>query len=184
MKAAAHSTARRSTSTSPTPLGRAWQCTTVQFDFNLPERFDLTYQDDRGGRSRPYMVHRAILGSMERFLGVLIEHYGGAFPAWLAPVQATVIPIADRHADYAHGVLAELERSGFRAEVDLRNERMNQKIRTAQLQKIPYMLVVGDRETEAGAVAVRGRDGVDLGAMPVSGFLDLLSKDVSERNSS
>ena len=161
-------------------LGRAWQCTTVQFDFNLPERFDLTYQDDRGGRSRPYMVHRAILGSMERFLGVLIEHYGGAFPVWLAPVQVVVIPIADRHADYAESVLAQLGSAGFRAEVDRRNERMNQKIRTAQLQKIPYMLVVGDREAEASAVAVRSRDGGDLGAMPLAGFLELLGEQTAK----
>ena len=158
-------------------LGRAWQCTTVQFDFNLPERFDLTYQDDQGGRSRPYMVHRAILGSMERFLGVLIEHYGGAFPVWLAPTQAVVIPIADRHADYAGSVRTELESGGFRAEVDSRNERMNQKIRTAQLQKVPYMLVVGDREAEAGAVAVRSRDGGDLGAMPLAEFAELLVRE-------
>ncbi len=158
-------------------LGRAWQCTTVQFDFNLPERFDLTYQDDQGGRSRPYMVHRAILGSMERFLGVLIEHYGGAFPVWLAPVQTVVIPIADRHREYAESVRAKLDSSGFRVEVDSRNERMNQKIRTAQLQKVPYMLVVGDREAEAGAVAVRQRDGGDLGAMPVGGFVELLDKE-------
>ncbi len=158
-------------------LGRAWQCTTVQFDFNLPERFDLIYQDDQGGRSRPYMVHRAILGSMERFLGVLIEHYGGAFPAWLAPVQAVVIPIADRHGDYAQTVLTELTSAGFRAEVDSRNERMNQKIRTAQLQKVPYMLVVGDREAEANAVAVRSRDSGDLGAMPLADFVELLGRE-------
>ena len=158
-------------------LGRAWQCTTVQFDFNLPERFDLTYQDDQGGRSRPYMVHRAILGSMERFLGVLIEHYGGAFPVWLAPVQAVVIPIADRHQEYADMVRTKLDSSGFRVEVDSRNERMNQKIRTAQLQKVPYMLVVGDREAEAGAVAVRQRDGGDLGAMPVEELVEVLRKE-------
>ncbi len=162
-------------------LGRAWQCTTVQFDFNLPERFDLTYQDDQGGRSRPYMVHRAILGSMERFLGVLIEHYGGAFPVWLAPVQAVVIPIADRHQEYADSVRTKLDSGGYRVEVDSRNERMNQKIRTAQLQKVPYMLVVGDREAEAGAVAVRQRDGEDLGAMPVAGFLELLRQDSEDR---
>lgn len=158
-------------------LGRAWQCTTVQFDFNLPERFDLTYQDAEGGRSRPYMVHRAILGSMERFLGVLIEHYGGAFPAWLAPVQAVVIPIADRHGEYAAGVARELEGDGFRVEVDGRNERMNQKIRAAQLQKVPYMLVVGDREAAGGAVSVRSRDGGDLGAMGVAGFAELLGRE-------
>jgi threonyl-tRNA synthetase len=158
-------------------LGRAWQCTTVQFDFNLPQRFDLTYQDAEGGRSQPYMVHRAILGSMERFLGVLIEHYGGAFPLWLAPVQAVVIPIADRHVEYCQSVSATLKKAGFRAEVDSRNERMNQKIRTAQMQKVPYMLVVGDREMEAGAVAARQRDGTDLGAIPLDEFMTRLGEE-------
>jgi len=160
-------------------LGRAWQCTTVQFDFNLPQRFDLTYQDAEGGRSQPYMVHRAILGSMERFLGVLIEHYGGAFPLWLAPVQAVLIPIADRHIEYCQSVSAKLEAAGFRTEVDTRNERMNQKIRTAQMQKVPYMLVVGDRELEAGAVAVRHRDGEDLGAMPLDEFITRLGEEAA-----
>ena len=160
-------------------LGRAWQCTTVQFDFNLPQRFDLAYQDAEGGRSQPYMVHRAILGSMERFLGVLIEHYGGAFPPWLAPVQAVLIPIADRHIEYCESVLVRLEEAGFRAEVDTRNERMNQKIRTAQMQKVPYMLVVGDREQEASAVAVRHRDGEDLGAMPLDDFLARLGEEAA-----
>ena len=149
-------------------LGREWQCTTVQFDFNLPERFDLTYQDSEGGRSRPYMVHRAIFGSLERFLGVLIEHYAGAFPLWLAPVQAVVIPIADRHLDYAQSVRQQLQDQGFRVEVDTRGERMNQKIRQAQLQKIPYMLVVGDAEIEQGAAAVRLRDGTNLGPLPMA----------------
>ena len=160
-------------------LGRAWQCTTVQFDFNLPERFDLTYQDDQGGRQRPYMVHRAILGSMERFLGVLIEHYGGAFPLWLAPVQAVVIPIADRHIEYANQVQASLNAGGIRVEVDDRSERMNLKIRNAQMMKIPYMLVVGDREAEAGAVAVRLRDGEDLGAMPIADLQFRLAQEAS-----
>jgi threonyl-tRNA synthetase len=158
-------------------LGRAWQCTTVQFDFNLPQRFDLTYQDAEGGRSQPYMVHRAILGSMERFLGVLIEHYGAAFPLWLAPVQAVLIPIADRHIEYCESVMTKLEAAGFRAEVDTRGERMNQKIRTAQMQKVPYMLVVGDREQEADAVAVRHRDGEDLGAMPLDDFMSRLGEE-------
>ena len=158
-------------------LGRAWQCTTVQFDFNLPQRFDLIYQDAEGGRSQPYMVHRAILGSMERFLGVLIEHYGGAFPLWLAPVQAVLIPIADRHIEYCESVRAKLEAAGFRAEVDARGERMNQKIRTAQMQKVPYMLVVGDREQEADAVAVRHRDGEDLGPMPLDDFMTRLGEE-------
>ncbi len=162
-------------------LGRAWQCTTVQFDFNLPERFDLTYQDSEGARSRPYMVHRAILGSMERFLGVLIEHYAGAFPLWLAPVQAVLIPIADRHVDYAEEVKNRLEAANHRVQVDTRSERMNQKIRTAQLQKVPYMLVVGDREMEAGAVAVRHRDQGDLGTAPIPDLLDRLSEEVESR---
>ena len=156
-------------------LGRAWQCTTVQFDFNLPDRFDLTYQDAEGGRSQPYMVHRAILGSMERFLGVLIEHYGGAFPLWLAPVQAVLIPIADRHIEYCESVAATLASAGFRVEVDTRGERMGQKIRTAQMQKVPYMLVAGDREAEANAVAVRNRDGDDLGAIALDEFITKLA---------
>ena len=144
-------------------LGRAWQCTTIQFDFNLPERFDLTFQGADGQAHRPYMVHRAILGALERFIGVLIEHYGGAFPLWLAPVQAVVIPIADRHLEYAEKVAGELKASGLRAEVDGRSERMNLKIRNAQLQKVPYMLVVGDREASAGTAAVRMLNGDDLG---------------------
>ena len=123
------------------------------------------------------MVHRAILGSMERFLGVLIEHYGGAFPLWLAPVQAVLIPIADRHIEYCKSVSSQLESAGFRIEVDTRGERMNQKIRTAQMQKVPYMLVAGDREEEAGAVAVRHRDGEDLGAMPLSDFISRLAEE-------
>jgi threonyl-tRNA synthetase len=162
-------------------LGRAWQCTTVQFDFNLPERFDLTFQDANGARSRPYMVHRAILGSMERFLGVLIEHYGGAFPLWLAPVQAVVIPIADRHIEYADTVKETLSGAGFRAEVDRRSERMNLKIRNAQLQKVPYMLVVGDREREEGAVAVRHREEGDLGPMALAALVERLSGELGSR---
>ena len=156
-------------------LGRDWQCTTVQFDFNLPERFDLTFMDAGGGRSRPYMVHRAILGSLERFLGVLIEHYAGAFPLWLAPTQAVVIPIADRHQEYAAAIKRQLIGQGFRVEVDGRGERMNHKIRDAQLQKVPYMLVVGDREQEQNSVAVRTREGGNLGAMPVAELLGRLA---------
>ena len=158
-------------------LGRAWQCTTVQFDFNLPERFDLIYQDSDGSRQRPYMVHRAIMGSLERFLGVLLEHYGGAFPLWLAPIQATVIPIADRHIDYAERVKETLKEHGLRVDVDSRKERMALKIRDAQLQKVPYMLVVGDKEREQGTVSVRLRNEEDLG--PVS-LLSLLERLVEE----
>ena len=149
-------------------IGRLWQCTTVQFDFNLPERFALTYIGEDGNEHQPYMIHRALLGSLERFMGVLIEHYGGAFPTWLAPVQAELIPIAERHNEYAGRVAAQLADAGIRAHSDLRNERMNAKIRDAQLQKVPYMLVVGDREAASDAVAVRLRSGDDLGAMPVA----------------
>jgi len=146
-------------------LGRAWQCTTIQFDFNLPEKFGLTYADADGEMRRPYMVHRALFGSMERFFGVLLEHYGGAFPVWLSPVQATVIPIADRHVPYALEVGRALRERGLRVDVDTRDDRMRAKIRDAQLQKVPYMLVVGDREAASGTVAVRLRTEVDLGAM-------------------
>ncbi len=148
-------------------LDREWQLGTVQLDFNLPERFDLEYVTEDGSRERPVMVHRAVLGSLERFIGVLIEHYAGAFPLWLAPVQATLIPIADRHAEYCRDAAAFLSKSGLRIEVDASNERMNAKIRQAQLQKVPYMLVVGDRELEAEAVSVRSRSGEDLGSMKV-----------------
>ena len=158
-------------------LGRAWQCTTIQFDFNLPERFDLTYQDDEGNRVQPYMVHRAILGSVERFFGVLLEHYAGAFPLWLAPVQAVIIPIADRHLEYASQVRDTLAKAGFRVEVDSRGDRMNQKIRNAQMQKVPYMLVVGDKEAEAESVSVRHRDEGDLGPMPVASFTERLGEE-------
>ena len=148
-------------------LGRSWQCSTVQFDFNLPERFDMTFVGADGADHRPFMVHRALLGSIERFVGILIEHYGGALPLWLAPVQAIVIPIADRHIEYAEHVERELRSRRLRVEVDASGERMGNKIRRAQLQKVPYMLVVGDREVEAEEVAVRDRTGDDLGGMPI-----------------
>ena len=162
-------------------IGRSWQCTTVQFDFNLPERFDLTFQGSDGGQHRPYMVHRAILGSMERFFGVLIEHYGGAFPLWLAPVQAVVIPIADRHTDYALRVRDTLRSRGLRADVDSRRERMNLKIRNAQVQKMPYMLVVGDREEEQGTVSVRLRNEENLGALVLSDLIDRMEEESRSR---
>ncbi len=161
-------------------LGREWQCTTIQFDFNLPERFDLTYVAPDGARQRPYMVHRAMLGSMERFLGVLIEHYGGAFPLWLAPVQAVIIPIADRHLGYAQQVAQRLRQAGLRVEVDARAERMQAKIRDAQLQKVPYMLIVGDKEVGASTVAVRLRTGQDLGSMSLEHFIARVHEEVAE----
>ncbi|MDD4904252.1 MAG: threonine--tRNA ligase [Candidatus Bipolaricaulis sp.] len=157
-------------------LGRAWQCSTIQFDFNLPDRFDMTYIREDGKPSRPYMVHRALLGSLERFIGCLIENYGGAFPVWLAPIQAAVIPIADRHATYARDVAVRMKDAGIRTFVDETSERMNAKIRNAQLQKIPYMLVIGDREQEAGAASVRLRTEEDLGAKSVDEIIDLIRR--------
>ena len=154
-------------------IGRPWQLSTVQFDFNLPERFDLTYVGEDGAPHRPYMIHRALLGSMERFFGVLLEHHGGALPVWLCPVQAMLIPIADRHLEYCKQVQSELKKAGLRAGIDAREERMNAKIRHAQLQKIPYMLVVGDREQEGKAVAVRLRSGEDLKSKPVAEFIEM-----------
>jgi len=145
--------------------------TTIQFDFNEPERFGMVYVGADGKEHRPYMVHRALLGSLERFFGVLIEHYAGAFPLWLAPVQARLIPIADRHNDYAHQVAGRLREAGLRVEVDDSSERMNAKIRSAQLVKIPYMLVVGDREAEVGAVSVRLRTNENLGILPLDEFV-------------
>jgi threonyl-tRNA synthetase len=146
-------------------IGRSWQLSTVQFDFNLPERFNLNYIGSDGAEHRPYMVHRALFGSLERFFGVLVEHYGGAFPTWLAPIQAEVIPIADRHIEYAEELSRKLKAARVRVHVDDRGERMGAKIRDAQRQKVPYMLVVGDKEAEAGGAAVRLRSGDDLGIL-------------------
>ena len=161
-------------------LGRKWQCSTIQVDFNLPERFDLAYVGEDGAQHRPFMVHRALLGSLERFFGLLIEHYAGAFPVWLAPVQVTVLPIADRHNEYAAKVHGDLVAAGLRADLDLRSERVNAKIRDAQLQKVPYMLVIGDREADAGAAAVRLRSGENLGALPIG---DVVARIVGENAS-
>ncbi len=163
----------------PDAIGREWQLGTVQLDFSLPERFDLEYIAEDGSQQRPVVLHRAMLGSVDRFLGVLIEHYGGAFPLWLAPVQAVVIPIADRHLPYAESVASRLKAEGLRAEVNAKSERMNAKIRQAQLQKIPYMLVVGDREDEANAAAVRLRDGSDLGPLPLDDIAARMAGEVA-----
>ena len=159
-------------------IGRLWQCTTVQFDFNLPQRFGLTYIGEDGREHQPYMVHRALLGSIERFMGVLIEHYGGAFPTWLAPVQAMVIPITDNHYEYARQVEERLTEAGIRVQTNTSNERMGAKIRAAQLQKVPYMLVVGDREAQGDTAAVRLRSGEDLGAMPVADIVARLVREM------
>jgi threonyl-tRNA synthetase len=162
-------------------LGREWQCSTIQFDFNLPERFTMTYIDEDGKEKQPYMIHRALLGSLERFFGVLLEHYGGALPVWLSPVQAMLIPIADRHTEYARKVEEQLLAAGIRAKCDVRAERMNAKIRDAQMQKIPYMLVMGDKEAAAGAVAVRLRSGENKGAMPVADFIAMVASAVEKK---
>jgi threonyl-tRNA synthetase len=162
-------------------LGREWQLSTIQFDFTLPERFDLAYIGEDGQEHQPYMIHRALMGSMERFLGVLIEHFAGAFPVWLAPVQAVVIPIADRHLAYAQQVKEQLRAAGLRIEVDERGERMNAKIRDAQNQKIPYMLVIGDREVDQGTISVRLRSGENLGGVPIEDFLRRAESEVNER---
>jgi threonyl-tRNA synthetase len=163
-------------------LGREWQLSTIQFDFNLPERFGLTFIADDGQPRRPYMVHRALLGSMERFFGVLIEHYGGAFPVWLAPVQAVIIPISDeKHGDYGQSVEQRLRAAGIRVELDQSRERMQLKIRRAQLQKVPYMLIIGDKERAADAVAVRLRSGDDLGALPLDAFVARVQAEVAAR---
>jgi threonyl-tRNA synthetase len=162
-------------------LGREWQLSTIQFDFTLPERFNLTYIGEDGQEHQPYMIHRALMGSMERFLGVLIEHFAGAFPIWLAPVQVVIIPIADRHLVYAHQVKEQLREAGLRIDVDDRGERMNAKIRDAQNQKIPYMLVVGDREVEQETVSVRLRTEENLGGMPVDAFRQRAAVDIESR---
>ena len=163
-------------------LGRAWQCTTIQFDFNLPERFDMTFVGEDGKDHRPYMIHRALLGSMERFFGCLIEHYAGAFPLWIAPVQAEIIPISDvKHMEYAESVLAQLKTAGLRAEIDSSKERMGAKIRQAQLQKIPYMLVIGDKERDSQTVSVRLRSGDDLGAVPVADLIERMTQEAASK---
>ncbi len=162
-------------------LGREWQLSTIQFDFNLPERFDMTYIGEDGQEHRPYMIHRALLGSMERFFGVLIEHYGGAFPVWLAPVQAMIIPIADRHLDFAHEIANQLKVAGIRVEIDQSANRMQAKIRDAQNQKIPYMLVVGDREAAENAVNVRLRTGEQKGTLSIPDFKNLVLDVVSRK---
>ena len=162
-------------------LGREWQCSTIQFDFNLAERFELEYVGQDGQAHQPYMIHRALFGSMERFFGVLVEQYGGAFPVWLAPVQATLIPIADRHVAYCQQVAADLKAQGLRVDVDDSSDRMGNKIRKAQEQKVPYMLIVGDREVENGQVSVRLRSGEDLKGKTVAEFIAMALQDVADK---
>ena len=162
-------------------LGRTWQCGTIQLDSQLPERFELEYTGEDGAKHRPVMIHRVVLGSIERFIGVITEHFAGAFPAWLAPVQVKVLPVTDRAEDYAAQAAARLEALGFRCEVDARNEKIGKKIREATLEKVPYMLVVGDRDMENATVSPRHRSGQDLGAMGLDAFAALLEDEVKSK---
>lgn len=162
-------------------IGRTWQCGTIQLDFQMPDRFDLTYIGPDGEKHRPVMLHRAIFGSLERFIGILIEHYAGAFPTWLAPVQVRLLSITDRSNEYIEKLTKEFEAAGIRVETDLRNEKIGYKIREARLQRIPYMLIVGDKEVENQQVSVRSRDEGDLGPMYVKDFLDKIQKEISQK---
>ncbi len=162
-------------------LGRTWQCGTIQLDSQLPERFELEYTGEDGQKHRPVMIHRVVLGSIERFIGVITEHFAGAFPAWLNPVQVKILPVTDRAAEYAREISGQLDAQGFRVEVDERNEKIGKKIREATMEKIPYMLVVGDRDMENGTVSVRHRTGEDLGAMSLAEFAKLLGDEVASK---
>jgi threonyl-tRNA synthetase len=159
-------------------LGREWQATTIQFDFNEPERFDMTYAGEDGKDHRPYMIHRALLGSWERFFGLLIEYYAGAFPLWLAPVQVKIIPIADRHTEHARKLEKEMKDKGIRVEIDERSERMNLKVRQAQLEKIPYMIIIGDKEAADNTISVRRRTGEQLPTQPLASFMETLAGEI------
>lgn len=163
-------------------LGRYWQCSTVQFDFNLPERFDMNYIGVDNQPHRPYVIHRALLGSLERFFGMLIEHYAGAFPVWLAPVQAKVVPITDKQIEYAKAVRDKLLAAGMRVEIDARSEKMGFKIREAELEKVPYILVIGDKEMQQDAVAVRERGGKDAGVMPLDEFIRRAQQNITAKS--
>jgi len=159
-------------------LGRPWQCATVQCDFALPERFDLTYISKEGKKERPVMLHRVILGSIERFIGTLIEHYKGAFPVWLSPIQTMVIPITDKVHDYADTIETSLKKKDIRCKIDKRSEKLQYKIREAELNKLPYMLIVGDKEKEKGTVSVRARKEGDTGAVKIEDFIERIQKEI------
>jgi threonyl-tRNA synthetase len=159
-------------------IGRTWQCGTVQLDMQMPDKFDLTYIGEDGQKHRPVMVHRVCFGSIERFIAILIEHYAGAFPVWLAPVQVRLIPITERHVAYAHQLAKQLEELDIRVEVDARNEKMGYKIREGQVQKVPHMLIVGDKEMETGTVALRKRGAGDQGAKDFGVFVEELLKEI------
>ncbi|MBL8158445.1 threonine--tRNA ligase [bacterium] len=162
-------------------IGREWQLATIQCDFNLPERFDLSFINDKGEKERPVVIHRAISGSLERFMGVMIEHFGGAFPTWLSPVQVKVLPISEKHVEYAEKISAELREAGVRVEVDAANESLGKKIRNAKTEKVPYVLVMGDAEVDAGTVAVESRDKGKIGAQPFEEFKSSLLEEIKDR---
>ena len=162
-------------------MGRTWQCGTIQLDFQLPERFELEYVGADGEKHRPIMIHRVVFGSIERFIGILTEHFAGAFPTWLAPVQVKLLPIADRHIDYLNTVKAKLEAAGIRCEVDDRSEKIGFKIRSAQMEKVPYMLVAGDKDIEAGTVSVRSRKDGDEGASSLKDFIARITEEIATK---
>ena len=161
-------------------LGRTWQCGTIQLDFQLPMRFNAEYTGEDGEKHQPIMIHRVVFGSIERFIGILIEHFAGAFPAWLAPVQVKVIPVSERHLEYAESVRKMLSGNGLRVETDERNEKLGYKIRQAQLEKVPYMLIVGDKEVEGGTVSIRSRKNGDMGSMKAEDFSESLKKEIED----
>jgi threonyl-tRNA synthetase len=163
-------------------LGRTWQMSTIQLDFNLPERFELEYTGSGGTKERPVMIHRALFGSIERFFGVLTEHYAGAFPAWLAPVQVVGIPVAEVHQDHLFAVVKELKKRGVRAEVDASDDRMQKKIFNQTAQKVPFMLLAGERDVEAGAVSFRFRDGTQVNGVPVAEAVTVITEWIAARN--
>jgi threonyl-tRNA synthetase len=162
-------------------LGRSWQCGTIQLDFVNPESFDLTYISDDGSKKRPVMIHRVVFGSIERFLGILTEHYGGAFPIWLAPVQVKILTVASRHTEHAAEIAHQLEKEGIRVEVDDRNERVGYKIREGEVQKVPYLLVLGDQEVESGMVSVRKRGVGDQGALTLQEFMTNVKEEIDQK---
>jgi threonyl-tRNA synthetase len=162
-------------------LGREWQLSTIQFDFNMPERFEMTYIGEDGKEHRPFMVHRALLGSIERFFGILIEHYAGEFPLWLAPVQVAIVPVSQNYIDYADSVAKELRKAGIRYEVDERNEKIGYKIRDWEMRKVSYMLIVGEKEKEAGSVSVRKHKEGDQGSLALSEFIDKIVSEIKNK---
>ena len=162
-------------------IGRTWQCGTIQLDFQLPQRFEMEYVGEDGQKHQPIMVHRVAFGSIERFIGILIEHFAGKFPVWLSPVQVKILPITDRQIDYAKALCEKMKELGIRVQVDDRSEKIGYKIREAQMSKVPYMLVVGEKEAEAGQVAVRRRDAGDMGAVNADEFIATVLKDIEDK---